>query len=393
MTFSDDWLQGSFRGVPFELVGAELEDGRRKVVFQAPGRDAPFVQDLGRAVQKVRLEVFVIGGDYLSRRDRLLQALRRTGPGELSHPYYGTVQATPTEVRVTENNREAGMARLTLTFILGATEVAIGSSASGRQSAETAGEVVAQAAAQSVGLAGSPDRTGLELVDARTAVGDATQSLVDRIRSSISSLEVNLDATSAASLIRQIEDLGDIVLSDGGDFTRWLQGIQSGASFFGAGVLLRVGAVRSLLDFTIELLGLDRSESTDRVRVPVAASVLAAAAQEAAGVGTGWESRQEALKVREELLEVSKTVIERSDDVVGEAIADLRVAIIDAVPDPAAELPELGRYVPPAIEPAIVVAARLYSDPSRSDEIAMRNRVRHPGFVPASTPLEVLINV
>ena len=47
-------------------------------------------------------------------------------------------------------------------------------------------------------------------------------------------------------------------------------------------------------------------------------------------------------------------------------------------------------WVPQATAPALALAQQLYADALREPELVLRNRVRHPLFVPGAVPLEVL---
>lgn len=392
MTWRENLLAASFRGAPFEIEASEGDGlGRRKVVFEAPGRDEPFVQDLGAGTRRVRVEAFVVGRDYLARRDRLMAALRRVGAGELVHPTMGTLQATPLTARLVESNTELGMARFALEFVLDATETAVASVVDGPRSAAAASEMVQSSAAVAVALAGGPGVSNLELRRSRDVVAETSRSLADRVRDRIAALDVDLDGTTAAGLVRQLEELGDIALSDGNDFTTWLLGFQEGALGFASGLLSRRAALEELLAFARDLLIPSDGSPGLRVESAAAASSMAIAVEQAAEVGAGWESRSEALEVRDELIAVTDELLERVDDQVAEAVRDLRVAVVESVPDPAVELPELGTYTAAEIEPALVAASRLYDDPDRAQEIATRNGVVHPAFLPAGEPLEVLI--
>ena len=57
-------------------------------------------------------------------------------------------------------------------------------------------------------------------------------------------------------------------------------------------------------------------------------------------------------------------------------------------------LARLQTHVPAVTMPALVIAQRLYGDPARMEaraaEIAARNKVPHPGFVPGGAALQVL---
>lgn len=107
----------SFRGVQFGVTSADLEAGRRTVLHEFPQRDEPYLEDMGAAPFKFTLEAFVIGSDYLSRRDELEKALQDPEPGTLVHPWYGEVevaQFAPYKVR--HSAQDGGMCVFSLSF-------------------------------------------------------------------------------------------------------------------------------------------------------------------------------------------------------------------------------------------------------------------------------------
>lgn len=126
MSWRDRLRAASFRGVPFYVQKAEAELGRRTVTHEFPGRDTPVVEDLGRRARRHRLEAFVVGPDYMARRDELLEAFELPGPGKLVHPYWGEATvAVSGSVRVRENTTEGGVARLSLDMVEAEGETAL----------------------------------------------------------------------------------------------------------------------------------------------------------------------------------------------------------------------------------------------------------------------------
>ncbi|MBF0248040.1 MAG: phage tail sheath subtilisin-like domain-containing protein [Alphaproteobacteria bacterium] len=78
------------------------------------------------------------------------------------------------------------------------------------------------------------------------------------------------------------------------------------------------------------------------------------------------------------------------DDSMFTAFRSLRAAVVKDLNGRAPKLARLIEVTANVTEPALVTAYRLYGDASRGDEIAARNRLRHPGFVPGGVGLEVL---
>lgn len=115
----------------------------------------------------------------------------------------------------------------------------------------------------------------------------------------------------------------------------------------------------------------------------------------ASGVGVstlpGFESLEEGRQTRNELEAVIAIEEEHTEnDPVFTALGGLRAEVMKGIPSPDRQLPRLVPYAPATTQPALKVAQILYNDASRGDEIALRNRVRHPGFLVGREPLEVL---
>jgi prophage DNA circulation protein len=96
MAFGFSWrdglLRGSWRGVPFFCRDTGNPAGQRLAVFEFPDSDAVYVQSLGRGAKEYRLDIYVVGDDYMTMRDALEAALDSDGPGTLVHPYKGPLQ-------------------------------------------------------------------------------------------------------------------------------------------------------------------------------------------------------------------------------------------------------------------------------------------------------------
>src|SRR5450759_1976747 len=76
-------IQPSFRGVPFYCQSSENTTGRRLAVHEFVKVDLPYAEDLGRKGRKFTLNCFVIGSDWETKRDKLIDACEKAGPGIL----------------------------------------------------------------------------------------------------------------------------------------------------------------------------------------------------------------------------------------------------------------------------------------------------------------------
>ncbi|WP_321810069.1 DNA circularization protein [Burkholderia sp. BCC1985] len=79
----------SYRGVPFVSLGSESSFGRRNQTHEYPQRDTPWIEDLGRGARRIRMYGFVIGDDVIAQRDVMIAAVETIGDGELVHPTLG----------------------------------------------------------------------------------------------------------------------------------------------------------------------------------------------------------------------------------------------------------------------------------------------------------------
>jgi prophage DNA circulation protein len=100
-TWAEMLNQASFRGVPFAVYGGEARFGRRLALHEYPGRDKPFVEDMGRSTRRIRMTGFLVtdsliygGGNVLAQRDALVGAAEKAGPGALMHPTLGALKVS-----------------------------------------------------------------------------------------------------------------------------------------------------------------------------------------------------------------------------------------------------------------------------------------------------------
>ena len=71
------------------------------------------------------------------------------------------------------------------------------------------------------------------------------------------------------------------------------------------------------------------------------------------------------------------------------ALRTLRAAVVSRVSDSVRDLPDVIEATPGAIRPSLALAYDIYGDIGRAGEIAARNRLARPGFVP-SRPIAIL---
>jgi prophage DNA circulation protein len=112
-TWRQNLRPASWRGVPFEVVGNEVEFGRNVVVHEFVQRDKPSVEDLGRKTRRFRIDAWICAGvqngfNPWPQRDALVDAVELGGVGTLVHPYYGSLRGHITTMGVKETSSELG---------------------------------------------------------------------------------------------------------------------------------------------------------------------------------------------------------------------------------------------------------------------------------------------
>ncbi|WJN74362.1 DNA circularization protein [Burkholderia anthina] len=89
----------SYGGVPFAVEAARTAGGRRNAVHDYPYRDEVWVEDLGKLPRQFNLVGFLVedsliygGGSVIGQRDRMFNVCEAAGPQTLVHPTFGTVE-------------------------------------------------------------------------------------------------------------------------------------------------------------------------------------------------------------------------------------------------------------------------------------------------------------
>lgn len=113
-----DILPASFREVPFSIRGASVTGGRFNVVHEFPKSDRRFVEDMGLNNKLFSIDdAFVSGDNVQDKRDALIAALDKEGPGLLVHPYFGNIIVNSGPYTSNQSNTSIGVIDFSLEFI------------------------------------------------------------------------------------------------------------------------------------------------------------------------------------------------------------------------------------------------------------------------------------
>lgn len=117
MTWRRGLRPASFRGVRFHVDSRGFSTGRRIHNHEYPKRDQNYPEDMGRATRRWSVDAYVIGDDYMARRDALIRACEQAGPGQYSDFWRRNGRAVCEECELEEEQHEGRMARFHLSFI------------------------------------------------------------------------------------------------------------------------------------------------------------------------------------------------------------------------------------------------------------------------------------
>lgn len=407
-------VAGSFRGVPFSVKSAQTQVGRRLAIHEYPQRDEVFPEDMGLKADAFTIEAIIIGPDYIKARDALIEALKAYGPGKLVHPYYGqrhVMLASP--ARISESPEEGGVARFSLDFIVAGknTEPSArqDTQAGVEDAADTASEAIADAFAREYSLDGSPD-----FVEA--AALSQAQLAVKAIESARGSLVPDLSVLSdyMADVNSVVGSLNSLIRAPAA-YAQNILGMVGTLKALAKSPLRALNSYRGLFDYGSKHASVPTT-TPSRIRQSNNQSAMACLCRRAALIeGSRVASRvsystyDQAVAMRDDLAarlddeaagivpaatgngapaqtsrEVSETVYQ--------ALTALRVALVRDMTARSINAPRVTFCTLSATLPALVAAYKIHGDPTLADELITRNRttIRHPGFVPGGTALEVV---
>ncbi|RJX35669.1 MAG: hypothetical protein C4525_03170 [Desulfarculus sp.] len=408
----------SFRGAKFHVRRHGAQVGRRLVKHEFPLRDLPYNEDLGRKARSYSIEAFVIGKDYLAPRDALLAACEEAGPGTLVHPYLGSMQVTCEGCREEESLEDGGYARFSLTFEEAGERRY---PAATQDFAQQAGQAAANTRSVSGDVFAQVYRTVGPAWLAAAAAGDIKAAL-QLARAVVSVLPSPFDQAKLGPFLDQLDAAAAAAAASAAagpsSAAELIAGALAGLGGLGSSgqtggavwAALEVGkfgaepgseeasAFGGTLDPVAATTANRKTQADNRAAVKALVRELAAAEGVDAALAADYASYQEAAAVRDKLLaRLDELMLAAGHDTTPgadlryEALRDLYVATHRAFVTLGADLArEVPYQVPNGVTPALALAYDLYGDLDRAEEIARRNRVRHPGALPPGETLQVL---
>ncbi len=394
MSWRDQYLQGSFRGVEFRTRSAGAQLGRRVVLHQYPGKDKPYAEDLGRQARQFNLDLYVLGDDYMSQRDKLRDALEQAGPGTLVHPWLGTMRVAVLSASASESTRDGGRASFRVTFAEAgdASEPAdtLGSASAMQDAADAVNAQLLEDFSDNFDISG-PEFLATTAKSALVTASERLEELSLQVAAPGSALTEQYNALDLF-----VEDLSSLVAAPG-NLALTVIGLVQGLANLADDPLDAFAVYELLWDWGTDDLATVPQTTSHRVQQAANQAAITALVRRSAMTSAAnqmaaqdYTSVDQAITLRDAVLDRLEEESLTADDDLYNLLCDLRAAVVADVDSRGADLPRIISYTPPVTLPALVLAYQIYGDPQRDSELIERNNIVHPGFVPGGTALEVL---
>ncbi len=408
----------SFRGVPFQVNAAGVEVGRRVQVHEYPQRDKPWTEDLGRATRAFTVDAFVIGEDYIRQANALIAAAEEEGPGTLVHPWLGSMQVSLKDLLRVNFDATLGQAVVSFSFVepgeLAFPSAADSTPALSQVAADNLSSAGAESFADSFDVAGFPafvsDLAGLNIAK---SFGLASSLGASFAPLSVWARQLGAYATAAQSLLGLPQTLGAQVM-DWFDLSGIVASLSLGSAASGPTFATATAAAPTsdpLAAMALGIVGLAGNggaggalnapvppvaatptrRQTVQNNAAINALVRRALLAQAVGISSHVDATVQtaAHGVRDALCRALDLESLIADDGSYEALQAARRAVWTDLTTRASGGARLVDYTPTEVLPALVIAYDRYEDAGRAVELADRNNLIHPGFVPMRT-LQVL---
>jgi prophage DNA circulation protein len=400
MSWRESLRKASFRGVEFHVDNADTDFGRRNVIHEYPLRDVPYAEDMGKKAREINIRAYVIGEDFIARGDALMAAIEKYNtPGTLVHPRLGSIVVTPKPCRHGYSKNEGGIEYFDLVFIeYGENknpETTVDTQSKVKSAASNLQDAAKEVFGQIFGVQNLPDF----VTESATS---QSLTMANQIQTAAGLKQRDSDAATVlvGSITTFKANLSEIIQ----DPTQWsaeastlIDGIQT---VYPSAKDAYVAYV-SLLDYGEDLTPVQTTTATREQEAKnqeaiirfVRRSALVGMAQAVSNMS--FESYNDAVKVREDVaqwMDDELVVIGGSDeDAVFLTLQSLRAAVISDITSRAGTLKKVKQVVNQKTIPALAMAYDLFEDVAQESDLIARNKVRHPGFMPAGKKLEILV--
>jgi prophage DNA circulation protein len=385
MTWRERLQPASFKGVAFNVDGVDTEGGRRVAVHEYPLRDDPYTEDMGLKAKSFNIKAYAVGAEYFTPRDALLAALNSQGPGTLIHPTLGELAVQAQGYSLSWSGELGGYESITFNCVqhgpVPKPTVAVDTSTVSQHASNTALAQVGTGFIQTYNVAGLPNYLADDAIGKLGEFGQlansvATTESIPTVMRFIS--RVSLFYAVGATIVNEVQAV--LASLGSGDKASAARRLQVFNTYGNTWVPLGTDTpVRSRQAANSTALGELVKQSALLNRVGNTAT-------------TEWPSYDQATTERDVLVEELTAQMQTANDDLYLTLHRARTAMVADITVRAANLARIRTLRLAAQAPAMLVSYQQYGDISHEADLLTRNNVRHPGFMPAGVPLEMLVN-
>ncbi|MGU7784879.1 DNA circularization protein [Burkholderia sp. PU8-34] len=430
----------SYGGVPFAVEAARTSGGRRNAVHDYPYRDEVWVEDLGKLPRQFNLVGFLVedsliygGGSVIAQRDRMFNVCESSGPQTLVHPTFGTVEnVNCLNVEFMERKDLGRVVEVMFTFIrsglriypkaVDSTQDVVSSAANALNASSLLDFVRNTASAIQMGAA--VVQSAVSAAVGIYQLGVTAVNDVKRFLGAVSTLSGNFGrlfgggnsgylgsnqkapaGTTVTALIQNDTVLRAAVTSTGTALQVAASRVVDTNAFSSAAVAFVQSVAASAADpaDAIRMLSSMASYSPAGITSLSAIGSAMATMQTACGalfrravlaqLAKAVSTYQPASQQDSQALTASVTAAidaeieiagDAGDDVSYTALRALRQAVVADLQARSAGIAPATTFNFNAPLPALVLANRIYRDPTRSDGLVQQSNAVHPAFLPTS---------
>ncbi|MBF0859423.1 DNA circularization N-terminal domain-containing protein [Gluconobacter sp. LMG 31484] len=414
-----EYLQCSFRGVPFAVMGNGGSSGRKQAEHGYPGRSGVWVEDIGKKARRYRILGFVSGDLAYVQRDALVIASEQAGSGLLVHPSIGAIKAACTRFEWRERDGRLNVVDLEFEFVeqknllstlivtalhaaVAVARIALSSASSSSYSSRTSSAFAtggsAIAAARSV-AAGWGDGAVLA-IGSSEAMQSAASVLPGNNGRYASGAGAETDATAtedsvlaalSASRASIDEDAATIIgLTTAAEISSAVQALTEALREAIADPGVQISLLWPLASCSVDVInsaapiGAALATAQTETAALCRRAALASIAQACSDWRPPSSEEAEAMCGRVVALFEAEELVaaDAQDDTSWAALKALKVQVSQDLMKRAAKLPDIVTIERNAPLPALTLAQQLYADGTRSDGLVSRANPVHPAFMP-----------
>ncbi len=406
-SWRDHLYKASIDAATFFVVRGDGVFGRRVHNHQFILRDSSDPEDLGGVNEPFTLEVFVVGDDYATEREKLVRALNRPGLREFTHPRLGvlTVQIGTVNWRFGLKNKETFVIRFfpkrndsqlvsntdtgaQLNGLCDSGLNALSDDFTGSFTVASFPAFVSTEAAELFAsnmdvlkqLNGEAQKAIDEVSRINLAIDDAVDNVTDLIRAPLQLF------SSVVSVVNNVLNIDDDIERAFGAY-RYIETIWG-----------EVDPVPVTTPSRQQQA--DNQAAMQRLFVCAAAiecarfvSEQASAVSISSNSESPFASADDAYTKRDQLVATLDAFATTGSDDFYRAVLDLESGLAAHIDAHGNSLPRVRTLRVQTTVPALVLAHQLYGDALKESDIVERNHLSHPLFIAANAELEVLESV